>query len=634
MAKKTTSQPLISDKDQLVLDVTAAYRSEAESARRDRLLRNRINWDVYYGRVDWSYKQEGQSAEHLPKMAMAAEQVRAFVKKALVAFGSWYQVKTPNGYMLQPEQVQALMKRFLDRIVVARNEYQPIETVISNAVMQGFMESLIVLKVHGGMEGEKVFQVEPGDPIAGMPDKLIATDNKAWRLRIDVIPTEDYFPDPTGRNLYKLHEVERDYMDVYAMAEAGVYDMAVCKALDMDFEKDAHNKRPERTRNQNPAPNPRNRRRVVITEGWGTILGPDGLPVYKDCVWAIANHKYVIRRPEPFPLWTGEDPFIDAPLLQNPHTVWSKALYDDVASLNIALDELYNLILDGGLAAVWGVRQVRPDWLVDERSISGGIPQTATLAVNDSCPADGKVVETVTTSQVPAESLAVLNLTNAELNSASLVNDLRVGTLPTKNVKATEAMLADQSSNALMDSLSGELERNIIAPLLRKCWFTIIQFADDIPADDVVETIGLNAAFQLAHMTPAKRFSALAKASFNVNGLSGTLTQAREFQKLMALLQAVAMNPILLESFVRNVSGDKALMTLLRMLNINPTDLELTPEEQAQVAQKIQNMSALQGMVGSKGGQKSPDGVDRSVPNEARASASGNVEQEMGYGNQ
>jgi hypothetical protein len=87
-----------------------------------------------------------------------------------------------------------------------------------------------------------------------------------------------------------------------------------------------------------------------------------------------------------------------------------------------------------------------------------------------------------------------------------------------------------------------------------------------------------------------------------------------------------------MESFVRKVSGDKILATMLRMLNLKPSDLELTEEEAAQIQDKIGNMAALSGITGQSRGNPSTDGTDRSLPNEARAAASGGVESQMGFG--
>lgn len=623
-----------SDEVQEIVRVTDSYMNEAREARRDRIARNRLNWDVYYGKLDWSHKQAGQSTEHLPKLAGAAEQMVAFVKRALTGFGDWFSVDTPLNYPFSAEQARALMQRFLGRVVVARGQFAPIHTIIANAVKQGLMESLVILKVHGGLEGERVYRFEPGDPMMGQPPRLEAETNSLWRLRVDIIPTEDFYPDPTGRGLYRIHEVERDYMDVYAMAEDGVYDMEVCKQLEQDMSKqNERDSRLARQRNQNETTNPRNRRRVVVRECWGTILGADGLPKYKDVVWTIANGKWLIRKPEPYPFWHGQDPFVVAPIINNPHTVWSKALYDDAASLNIALDELYNLILDAGIAGVWGVRQVRPDWLEDPRSITGGIPQNATLVLNDQAPADGKAVETVTTSQLPGEAIAVMNLTAREHDGAALTNDIRLGNFPARQVKATEVMEASSNSSVMLDSFSVDLERMVIVPMLQKAWAVILQFADDLPSEEVAEALGLEATFTLSRMHPAERYSKLIRAEFKVFGLSGTLARTRDFQKFMALLQAVPANPVLLEAFVRTVSGEKILKSLYQMLNINPSDLELTPEEVSQTDARMRNIAMLNQLMPQRGGSNpNAAGSDRSAPNEARSQTSGEVEGAMGYG--
>lgn len=637
MARKQTPSRSQSkgEQEQEIIRVTDQYFREAEEARRDRITKNRGNWDMYYGRIDWSYKQAGQSTEHLPKLANAAEQMTAFVKRALTGFGDWFSVDVPVGYPFQSNQVREMLKRFLENIVVARGKTAPVQTVIANAVKQGLLESMIILKVHGGRVGERTYRVEPGDPLMGVAPNLVADEASMWRLRIDVIPTEDYYPDPTGRGLYRIHEVERDFLDVWEMAEEGVYDKAVVEKLDQDYSKEnAKDRRTARERNQNETTNPRNRRRVVIRECWGTILGEDGKALHKDVVWAVANGKYLIRKPEPYPLWHGEHPFIEATIIQNPHTVWSKAMYDDVSSLNIALDELYNLILDGGIAAVWGVRQVRQDWLEDPRSISGGIPQNATLVLNESAPPGGKVVETVTTSQVPQEALAVMQITDRELNSAAWQNDIRLGNFPSRAVKATEVVEASTNSSIMVDAFAVEIERLVIVPLLRKAWYTLLQFADDLSAEDVVASLGVNAAFALSRMAPAERYAALAKVAFKASGLSETLSRTRDFQKTMAYIQGVAANPILLEAFVRTRNGEKILATMERQLNLNPDNYKLTPEEAQQQAAVVENMQALaQSMPMGGGSAPSPGGADRNATNEARAETSGGVEAAQGFGN-
>lgn len=582
--------------DTQLIQVFTEYRREAEEARHSRMLLNKRNWDAYYGYQDFSHKMEGQSTEFLPKMAQAAEQMRAFVKRALVQFGDWFSVETAAAVPLTPEQIRALMRRFLDRIYTARDQTEPFVSLVGKAVLQGLFESLIIVKIHGYNEKRQSYTVEPGNFMAGIPAALNTREERVWCLRMDLIPSEDYFPDPTGRNLYEIHEVERDFADVLAMADAGVYDKAVVDKINFDYNKEASslNRRAPRHRGQNETVPPKFRRRVKVSELWGTILGPDGRPYKENCVMTIADDKYIIRPPMDNPMWHRESPIVKANIVNVPHAVWGKAFYDHTAALNIALNELYNLILDGGISSVWGVREVREHYLANPAQISNGIPAGATLLLNEDAPEGQSAVEVTATGKVDQSALVALNLTSSELDASAMTNDTRMGFLPQRQVKATEIVSANDSHSVLLDSFTGDLEVNFITEVLRKSWLTIIQNADDLDADDIVDTIGVDAAFTLSRMSPAQRFAAFAKgAKFRVNGLTATLARGREFQKLMALMQSVQTNPILFESFQRRLNGDKALDTLLRSLNINPESFQLTPEEQRQTAERTQRMVQL-----------------------------------------
>src|SRR6185437_743271 len=125
----------------------------------------------------------------------------------------------------------------------------------------------------------------------------------------------------------------------------------------------------------------------------GTLIGPEGEVIAENVICTVANKKYLIRAPEPNPFWHGETPFITAPLIRVPFSVWHKALYDGPAQLNFAINELFNLMLDGGIASVWGIKQLRANFLADPKQASGGIQQGTTLVVNDSLPEGAKVLE-------------------------------------------------------------------------------------------------------------------------------------------------------------------------------------------------------------------------------------------------
>lgn len=606
MARKKTPSPTQTndgmDEDaQNVLKIVNEYRREAEEARRTRIFLNKRNWEMYYGRQDWSHKQEGQSTEVLPKVGNAVEQFSAFTKKALTQFGDWFSVDVPNASPITDIQARSLMKLYLSKIMVSPSKTQDFSTIITNAVKAGLLESLLIIKIHGMKVEEQVFEAtgENGET-------LKRTTRKVWRPRIDLIPSEDYYPDPSGRQLYEIHRVERDLIDVQEMARQGIYDKDMVAQITQDYERMDQDARRPAQRNQNETTPPAFRKRVMIDECWGTIISLDGKVLQQNGFCAVANEKYVIRKPRPNPAWHGRSPILAVPLIQVPFSVWGRALFDHASSLNQALNELFNLMLDGGIAAVWGVRQVRTDWLSDPRQVSGGIPQNATLAINENVPLNGKVVETVTEGAVPPEAMNMFQMADREFQAASLVNDIRLGNLPERTTKATEIVEASSNSSTMVDAFASDLEREFIEPALEMMFLNIMQNADDLAADSVIEAIGVEAAFALSRMSAAQRFSIFAgQSKFKAFGISGTLGKARDFQKMMAIMQAIGTNPILMQAFMAKFSPDKAISTIFKSLNIDPETLINTPEEQAGAESRMSQVMGLQSAMGG-GSQPAP----------------------------
>lgn len=597
---KDTDVFVTPDNELTVIQHVLACREEADNARKGRLKKNQMNRDVFMGEQDWTYKQPGQSTEFLPKLPMAVEQFSAFIKRALTQFGDWFSIELSKGtpQVLAPDQIRDLLKVYLEKVVTTNNRRVPFSNLLTDTIKSGLLEAKMILKVHGFMDTETSFVVEPGEPIVDpttfqvtQESVLKAKDHKVWRPRIDLIRSEDYLPDPTGRGLYKIHEVERDFHEVVAMAEAGIYDLEIVNQIHEDFEKEADQKRTERERAQSEATPPRFRRRIVISEYWGSLLDNDGRIAHRNIVCALANKKYLIRKPETNPFWHGDDPFVDSSILRVPHSVWHKALYDHASSLNIALNEIFNLMLDGGIAQVWGIKQIRMDDLADPSQVSGGIPQGVTLAVKSTLPYNAKVIEQVSEGEVPPDAKAIFEMLNSEFAQASLSNELKLGGFPQRNVKATEVVEQSQSQAVTLDSIASDIENELVSELLRKLWLVILQNADDLEQEDIVAAVGPQTALVMSRMTPQERFSLFAKSvTFKVFGLSATLGKARDFQKLMALLQVVSTNPILLQEFFTRYSPNKALSMAMRALNINPTHLERDEQEQARIGEDFQKL--------------------------------------------
>jgi hypothetical protein len=609
-------RPLSPNSDGLsTIQAVKEFRDSARHAQKRRMRRNRENREAYLGIQDWSHKKKGQSREFLPKVPTAVEQFTGFVKRALTQFGAWYEpvLAESSQSPLASHEIRQFITCFTDSLYESDIDVGSLAHVITDAIKVGSLESLAILKVHTYTSKKRVFEAAPGETQVDFTTGQLTPGETVLRsrvknemeLRVDVVRPEDYFKDPTGRGMFEIHETEQDLSFAQRMAEQGTYDKAAVKEIEDDFVRAEDEKRRNvATPQQDETPS--FRKRVQITEFWGTLLNPDGSIAHENCWCVIANDRYVLVRPTKNPLWHQTSPFVAFPLIRVPFSVWHKALYDDATQLNFALNELYNLMLDGGIAAVWGIKQVRVDAMSDPRQAQGGFAQGDTIAVNQTLPPGAKVLETVSEGDVPAGAMLMFEATTREFTSAALSSELKMGSLPAKEVRATEIASLEQSQAVTLDAIISDIEINI-THLLGKIFLTILQFVDNVSNQRIINAIGIDGAFRLAQMSKADRFAVFANdCSFKVHGLSAVLARVRDFQKMASLLQMVTANPILLQAFFKKYSGDRILNTMMRSLNINPENIERDSEEAARVAQDLAELPAFQNITqpgaGSVGG--------------------------------
>ena len=601
---------------QEIIKTSQAYFEEAKEAKRERMRKNRYNREAYKNEQDWSQKIEGQSREFLPKTSVTTEQFAAFIKKGLIQFGDWFSVRGGRRSQLSDSAIRRLLMAYLNRLPETDNnsngEFCSFSTRLSDAAKIGLNESLMIFKVHGRKDVETIPE---------FTDKMSTKEINPWRLRIDLIPPEDYYPDPTTRGLYKIHRVERDLHDVEELAEQGIYDKSVVELIKGDYRKENQEEgRYQIRRPREDDAKPSFRKRVVIDEYWGMLLDSNGNIVKRNAFWAVANEKFLIREPEDNPYWHGTDPFIEIPIIREAFSVWHKALYDDVVPLNLAMNELFNLMLDGGLASVWGIRQVQPELLEDPQQIAGGVPQGKTLVMRSDAPNDAEVLKQVATGQVPQDALAMFSLLNAEFNAAARTNDLRLGSIPSKEVKATEIVEMQASQNVVMESIITNIEAGLTR-LLRKAWMVILQEAPDLALTDVAEALSAEEVRTLAVMDAKDRFSTMAlNTSFKVSGLSETLTKTRDFQRMMAALQVAANNPILQGAVLRRTDPDKVWLKILKMLNINPEELERDDRGLKKLPEDLQLLGLLTTQQGSNARVAGEPGMQSEINQEIKPS--------------
>lgn len=565
--------------DSTIINCMTNYRLESGQARNERIIQNRMNFDAYHLRQDWSYKQKGQSREFLPKVSMAVEQAANFLQQGLTDIGEWFRVEPQPGLIpemmkVKPSEVYLLLQRQLDKTGFMNK--------VGDGAKLGLIGSLMIAKVTGKYVNKPIFRAKTELKNGSYKKRLVKMDDKVWQLDICLVRQEDYYPDPTGRGLYEMQDIFMDYHEVERLAKGkdAIYDLEVVKKLMGQPSTEGFDKEYQRSREtgQNPT-NHGYRKQIKLTEIWGNILNEEGELIYENVVCTIANDQFVIQKPTPNPFWHGQSPFVACPIISVPHSVWGKALMDAPAMLNRALNEMFNLSLDGGLMAVHGIKQLRKHWLEDESQVEDGIEPGTTLLVNSQCPPGTTVLERVDTSTIPPDAMNMMNVVQQELNSSSLTNDLRMGVASFRAVKATEVVEASQTITSMFSGMAKNIEGNDeggwITPILQKAWMVVAQNMNDLDSNEVKALLGEKKAARLAALGPEEIFADTVQGcKFRTFGISAVLNKQKDFTKLTALLQTVGSSEVLTEAFLQKYDFNKYLTEIMKSLDINPYKLE------------------------------------------------------------
>lgn len=577
------------------IEAIQAYKQEADNARKDRIDQNDLNYDFYHLKQDYSHKRKGQSREFLAKQSMAVEQITAFMHQGLVDFGDWFSItKSPGNKkpIISDDEARRLMNRQLDKASFF--------TLVQDAIKSGLLGSLMVVKVGGKMVDRPRYNAVRKRSAIGTSYELHKKSEKSWQLDLNLIRQRDYYPDPSGDKLYELQDIEMDYFQLVALAKANpkLFDMEQVEMLGQQKLPDEVER--ARETNQNVA-STTYRKRIVLTECWGTIVDRHGDVIQENGYAVMANDNYLIRPAGPNPLWHQSSPFVVAPIYRAPFSVWHRAPMDAPTALNQAMNEMFNLILDSGIMSVYGIRQLREAWIDNVDEISDGIGPGVVLKANAQCPPGQKALERVDTGSLSQEAMNVFNMTNAEFQTSALTNDLRMGVLPSRSVKATEVVEASNSITSVIGGIVKAIEFSFAQPLLEKSFLTYMQYADDFDNDEVIDLLGEEKAKALAKISPEKRFERTVNGhDFSVFGLTQTVNKMKDFKKLTTFLQTVSSDENLREEYKKKFSFTKLLDQIATSLDINVDQIQNDEDEETLLALE-------QGQQGDTPTQAGPD---------------------------
>lgn len=551
-----------------------ALKTEAEMAKKNRMRLNEDNYAMYQLEHDFTHKMVGQSREVLGKTRSATESSKAFFQQALADLDDWFRItarsnSSGEGMLVRPEEMQKILGYFLKRADYFSH--------VGASTQSGLLGSLAVSKVHGQLIAKPKFTTKKEGKGRTYKKHVIVTDDKTWELRFDNIRQEDYYPDPTGSDLYRIEECMVDLHLVKALSEGddAIYDKDVVDKLKGWGDVDLQEEKKSHETGQNIS-HPQMRPRIRLTEFWGTIVDNiTGEILYENIVMTVANRQHIIRKPTPNPLWHQKTPIVAAALIEFANSVWGIAMMDEGTKHNRSLIELFNLMLDSAMKAVWGINQIRTDVLADPTQITDGIRWGTNLMTNASLPLGGKVMESVITGEIPSEVITMFNLLNQETLSSMKTSDIRMGAQSMRAVKATEVVAAENNINSEFQGMAKNFEEKKIQPELELACWTICQNWDLIDSEVFVSLFDRERGEELSKLEPQDVFVQVVNGmKFEVFGISLTLRRQSDYRKWTTLLQTIGASEVLIEAFLAKYSFEKLLGEIMVSIDLNKSKIE------------------------------------------------------------
>lgn len=591
----------MTDKD--IVTYIMECRSEAESAKTDRMAQNKENYDMFHLKYDFSHKEDGQSEEILSKQSMAVEQNKSFFQQALANFGDWWKAEAAfadadSTLLVRPEEITKLTNFMLGDA----NYYSH----VGNSVEQGMLASLVISKTGGCLESKPKFVSKKRGRGKGLKRWVEKIDDKAWKLDFSLVRAENFYPDPNSeKGLYEVEDSWPDFFKVLAMAEEDEdFDSVAVAKLSRGVQTAGEEETGKARETGQNETGQGFRPKVKLTEFWGTILNKDGEIEHENVQAIVANDTDLILKPRPNPLWHQKSPYTRSPLMEVGNSVWHKAPMDAPTLHNHALIELYNLFVDAAMKEVHAVSQLRKDWLDNPAQVSEGISPGTALVVNSLCPPGGKVLEPLTTASIPTESFNVYGLMQQEFDSAAMSNNLREGLNSSSTPSATAIVQQSQTINGVFTGMAKNYESRQVQKELERSWMAVAQNWKDINRETFISLFGAQRGAELADLSAEDVFANTVNGiRFRVFGITLTLAKTQDFQKLTTLLQTIAASPVLMEEYVKKYDLGKTLGEIMTALNIDKMKLEIpqavqntmtAPQEGAPEAQPDQ-MSQVAG---------------------------------------
>lgn len=531
-------------------------------------------WGLYNNSYDFSMKAQWQSKNYIPRINMTVRAATFMVKKALLGPAKTFAVQGIGDF-------GKMVAYYMDKITVHHLEEAKYVTNITDSLHAGMLSHLMVLKVYPVyVNEESVYFTDPTPkPVMNFLSPVEVRQYRRLKVRIDPCDPYNIHLDPTGQNKYVIHDITMDLYDLVELAKdkASGFDLAEVMKIQEDFTKSTTenpNAQPEYRSGQAPETSEQRRARtVLVQEYWGDVWTTDGKLVARNVQYTIANKKYLIKKPIYPKLPKGARPFIIAPVIRKPFSVWHQGFAEVVAGLQIMMTELMNLTLDANLFSSAKAFELDVDQVYDPLEFIQGITPGKTFKKRGGGFNTAPMIREVQIGNVAPQALAIFQQLDREFQSGVGLNEFAAPSGRTgSRTTATEVIEKSQSASTFMEEIARTIEEGVFEPLLEMIFNYVTMYELNFNNPHMIELFGAEGASKLSvfMQNPAfRKAMQSAPVKFKAHGVSAMAGKMRELEKISMLSKILAPYPELQQ----RIDPDKILRKMMESMAWYPEDI-------------------------------------------------------------
>lgn len=555
------SLPVDSEKAMEIVDVLAGYAHEGEEARKGGPNPRDEKWEenlaLYWNRYNFDEKASWQSKERMPEVPVFVDRFAAAMKEALIQSPeSFYTVVDPSD---QERDVAASIKRMMDVWLSTSGRNLSGSPLGFTAVFED--------------------QIKLGALMAMSSTVSWKRDHGKGRVAIEHVDPRHVWFDNTTRELYRRRRIPIDRHELEYMVKAkdkggkAIFNLPEIERLVAYMEEEERPQREALTGGGEETMS--NRVPLVLDEYLATVVNSDGKASGGKKLYVVANNEFLIRGPEENPYWHKKDWLVYTPLIPVPLSVYGRSYMEDLGDIAKTFVELTNLILDAVKTTAMKNIAIVPEALVNPaQALEGWAPGKTWLLEGGINPK--QFAEALDLGTLPPDVIRVWDSMKNELREASMMNEIGLGQFaPNARTSATEIQETKQSSAAMVRSVAQTVETRYLEPTLDLVWKTGIQH---VKLDDrLIEAAAGKELF--ASMMSHRKELASRPITFQARGISTLLQRSQQLKSLLAILQVIAQNDMLIQKLLEKIDINRLIDTLFLWGGVDIKAIQTTERE-------------------------------------------------------